>query len=120
MEPLEIANELIAGAERARLAGDAVASLEMALVAAQYLQLARLLPSPPAVTLWMEGEMEGGRRPGRIWWEAWVDCGLCEHMWPLGSKGRQEAIEAGWRQSRKHGWLCPECQSRRTTGEDHG
>ncbi len=40
----QIAKELTDGAERARLAGDTVASLHLALVAAQYLQLARLLP----------------------------------------------------------------------------
>lgn len=40
---VQIAHELAQGAERARLAGDTVASLAMATKAAEYLQLARIL-----------------------------------------------------------------------------
>ena len=40
---MDVAHELTAGAERARLAGDTVASLHLAIMAAEYLQLARLL-----------------------------------------------------------------------------
>ncbi len=40
---MDVAQELIKGAERARLAGDPVASIMMAFKAREYLQLARLL-----------------------------------------------------------------------------
>ena len=40
---MDVAQELTAGAERARLAGDPAASLALACKAAEYLQLARLL-----------------------------------------------------------------------------
>ena len=40
---LTISTELLAGAERARAAGDHVASLALALKAAEYLQLAKIL-----------------------------------------------------------------------------
>ena len=40
---VQIAHELADAAERARLAGDAVASLALAVKAAEYLQLAKLL-----------------------------------------------------------------------------
>lgn len=40
---LQIANELTAAAERARLAGDPAASIELACKAAEYVQLAKLL-----------------------------------------------------------------------------
>lgn len=47
---LQIAQELTAGAERARLAGDPAASIELAAAAAQYLQLAKLLEDSLAAT----------------------------------------------------------------------
>lgn len=40
---MQIAHELTAGAERARIAEDVVASLALSLKAAEYLQLAKLL-----------------------------------------------------------------------------
>ena len=40
---VQIAHELADAAERARLAGDAVASLALAVKATEYLQLAKLL-----------------------------------------------------------------------------
>ncbi|QDL91634.1 hypothetical protein FDP22_07445 [Paroceanicella profunda] len=40
---LDIANELLDAAERARQAGDTVASITLALKAAEYTQLAKLL-----------------------------------------------------------------------------
>ena len=40
---MDVAQELTAGAERARRAGDTVASIALACKAAEYLQLARLL-----------------------------------------------------------------------------
>lgn len=40
---MTIAQELTAAAERARLAGDSAASIALALKAAEYLQLAKLL-----------------------------------------------------------------------------
>ncbi|WP_313350264.1 hypothetical protein [Paracoccus sp. (in: a-proteobacteria)] len=40
---VQIAHELAEGAENARLAGDTVASLALAIKAAEYLQLAKLL-----------------------------------------------------------------------------
>ncbi len=40
---MDVAQELIEGAERARLAGDPVASIMMACKAREYLQLAQLL-----------------------------------------------------------------------------
>ena len=43
LSALDVAQELTAGAERARLAGDPVASIALACKAAEYLQLARLL-----------------------------------------------------------------------------
>lgn len=41
--PLEIAQELADGAERARVAGDTAASLELAFAAQQYIELAKAL-----------------------------------------------------------------------------
>ncbi|WP_310619641.1 hypothetical protein [Flexibacterium corallicola] len=46
----QIAEELTAGAERARVAGDAVASIALAVKAAEYLQLAKLLGDSIATT----------------------------------------------------------------------
>ena len=46
MGALETAQELTKAAEKAQQAGDVVASLSIATVAAQYLQLAKLLEPP--------------------------------------------------------------------------
>lgn len=44
----DIASKLADGAERARAAGDLPASIHLAMVAAQYLQLARLFAPAPS------------------------------------------------------------------------
>ena len=53
---LQIAHELTQGAERARIAGDTVASLALATKAAEYLQLAKLLPDSLDATQQAKGE----------------------------------------------------------------
>ena len=50
MSAMDVAQELIEGAERARLDGDPVASIMMACKAREYLQLARLLGDSIAET----------------------------------------------------------------------
>ncbi len=37
-----------------------------------------------------------------------VWCGTCVEWESV--YGRKHAIELGWKQSRKHGWICPLCQ----------
>ena len=54
---VEIAHWLAEGAEKARIAGDVSASLELAMKAAEYLQLARILED--ALTTKAPGSTDG-------------------------------------------------------------
>ncbi len=59
---------------------------------------------------------------GRIQPKYEITCGLCPNREDVegetANERRMYARDRGWRLSRKHGWLCPDCHSQ--VGKDLG
>lgn len=59
------------------------------------------------------GSVPARRGRGRISciWTAW--CGTCGRWDNLHGTPAQCAKDAGWRNTKAHGWVCPDCQVKR-------